>query len=256
MNLSIVIPAYNEEKRIGPTLTTYLEYFNKKKISYEIIVVLNGCKDNTREVVGKFAKKSKTLKLIDIKENIGKGGAVIEGFKKAQGDLIGFIDADASTQPDSFDDLVKKIEDSDAIIASRWIKGSIVEPKQPFARRFASRGFNYFVRILFGLKLHDTQCGAKLFKHNAIKSVIPEMGITKWAFDVDLLFKLKRKGYKIKEITTVWKDKKGTQLKIGKTIPEMFFAVIRLRLIYSPFRFMVNLYDKLPERMKFRYYVG
>jgi len=245
MELSIVIPAHNEEKRIAPTLESYLQYFSKifdKK--FEIIVVLNGCTDNTLGVVKKFTKW-KQLRYLDIKKAIGKGGAVIEGFKIAKGKLIGFVDADGSTDVSAFYDLVKKINGYDAIIASRWLKQSIVEPKQPLTRRIASRIFNLLVRILFGLNLHDTQCGAKLFKKQAIKDVLPLLGLTRWAFDVDLLYQLKRKGYKILEIPTVWRDKAGSKLNLKKTSLQMFLAILQLRLNHSRLNAILKVFKPL-----------
>src|SRR3989344_5442103 len=99
VKLSIVIPAYNEEKRIGRTLDNYLNFFSKKIRNFEIIVVLNGCKDNTFDIVKRFIKKSNKIRYLIFKENIGKGGAIVEGFKTARGDLIGFVDADMATPP-------------------------------------------------------------------------------------------------------------------------------------------------------------
>ncbi len=250
MKLSIIIPAYNEEKRIEPVLREYCKYFKRKyKKDFEIIVVLNGCVDNTLGVVKKIKKDCSQVRYLEFKQS-GKGFAVIEGFKAAKGKLIGFSDADGSTSPEKFDDLVINIGNADGIIANRWMKGSIVEPKQPLKRIFASRMFNLLVRVLFGIRLSDTQCGAKLFKREAIGKIIKYMGITEWAFDIDLLYHLKRRGYKVKQIPTVWRDKKGSKLNVGKTSTRMFFSVIRLRLVYSPLRIVVKAYDLLPEFMK------
>ncbi|MFH1210171.1 MAG: dolichyl-phosphate beta-glucosyltransferase [archaeon] len=249
MELSIIIPAYNEEKRITKTLDSYISFFNKK-IDFEIFIVLNGCRDNTLDIVKDYAKKYKLIKYINIAEAIGKGGAVIEGFKRVNGNLIGFVDADMSTPPRSFFDLYKKINGNDGIIASRWTKGSKILVKQKISRRIASRVFNYLVRLFFSIDLRDTQCGAKLFKRKAIKDAVNDLGITKWAWDIDLLYIMKRKGYKVIEIPTVWDDKTGSQLKLGRTVPEMFLSILRLRLIYSKFKFLIDIYDKLPESLK------
>ena len=246
MKLSIVIPAYNEENRIGLTLKGYSEFFsNKLGKNFEILVVLNGCKDNTLDVVKKFSSKSHNVKYINIKEAIGKGGAIIEGFKNVEGELIGFVDADNATPAKSFYDLYEKINGNDGIIASRWIKGAIIGKKQSFSRRFASRSFNIIVRMLFGIKLRDTQCGAKLFKKQAVKEVLNELGITKWAFDIDLLYLMKKHNFNVIEIPTEWNEPGESHLNIKKTVPEMFLAVTRLRLIYSPFRFVVKIYDMI-----------
>ncbi len=245
MNLSIVLPAYNEEKRIGKTLDAYLTYFTKKyHSSYELIVVMNGCKDNTAKEVEKY-HSYKQLKSLNFKEAIGKGGAIIEGFKISQGDYIGFVDADNSTSPEEFEKLFLHIGHLDGIIASRYIPGSIVEPKQALKRRVASRVFNLLIRLLFNLQIYDSQCGAKLFTKKTIKNITPHLGITRWAFDVDLLYQMKRRNLSFKEYPTVWKDAQGSALNIKKATFEMFLAITRLRLIYSPFKFVVKIYDKL-----------
>ena len=245
MKLSIVIPAYNEEKRIKPTLNDYASFFSKKYgKNFEILVVLNGCKDKTLDVVRETSKKYPQIRYIDIKEKIGKGGAIIHGFRLSKGELIGYADADNATKVKAFNDLVEKINGFDGIVASRWIKGAKINKKQPLTRRIASRIFNIFTRILFGIKTRDTQCGAKLFKKKPIEKVLNELGITQWAFDIDLLYRLKKNGFKVLEIPTEWHDQKDSKLKIGKTSLEMFLAIIRLRLVYSPFKFIVIFYNK------------
>ncbi|MAG47627.1 glucosyl transferase [archaeon] len=251
--LSIVIPAYNEEKRIQETLDSYIDFFQKVyKKDFEIIIVLNGCTDNTLFIVKKYAKKHDFIIYRDFKEAIKKGGAVIEGFKIAKGDYIGFVDADNSTLPNDFNDLAIKMKESnfDVVVASRWLKDSIVETKQPLLKRIGSRGFNLLVNLLFNLHIKDSQCGAKIFKRNVVKEIIPEIGIANWAFDVNLLFSAKRKGYNIIEIPTKWNAAEASHFNLFKAIPEMFLGLIRLRLLYSPLKLMIKIYDKLPEEIK------
>jgi len=248
MKLSIVIPAYNEENRIKNTLDSYYNFFSKEfGKDFEIIVIVNGSDDTTQEVVKSLAFKYKQIKFKNFPDKIGKGGAIIEGFKIADGDLIGFVDADMATPPMAFYDLVRSLRNYDGIVASRWIKGAKIDRKQPLSRRIASRGFNIIVRLLFNIRIRDTQCGCKLFINRAIKSVVNDLGITQWGFDVDLLYKLKKKNFKVKEIPTVWNDKEGSKLKIGRTSWQMFLSVVRLRLIYSRFKFVVNVYDKIHD---------
>jgi glycosyltransferase involved in cell wall biosynthesis len=258
----IIIPAYNEEKRIGNTLEEYANFFTEKIKSkevedFEIIVVINNTKDKTEEIVRKAGKKYRQIKYLNFKQG-GKGFAIIEGFKEAlkhENELIGFVDADMATTPEAFYELVEKINGYDGAIASRWLKGSVIKTKQTIMRIITSRGFNFLVRALLFLSYKDTQCGAKLFKRKAVQSIIGDIGITKWAFDIDLLFKMKRKGFNIKEIPTIWEDKKESKLDLFRTPLQMFLALVRLRLIYSPLRFLVRLYDKMPEYIKFHHRV-
>ncbi len=245
-SLSLIIPAYNEEQRIGKTLDNYSSYLSSKFKDFEIIIVLNGCKDNTLKVILDYKNKyPKTINYLNFTDPIGKGPAVIEGFKFANKELIGFVDADMSTPPEAFYDLILNLKENDGIVASRWTRGSIIPVKQKITRRIVSRVFNIMVRILFNIKISDTQCGCKLFKKQAIKSVIPLLGKTKWAFDIDILYRLNKKGYKIIDIPTYWIDSKNSHLKITKTSIEMFLSIARLRLIYSKLEFIVNAYNKI-----------
>ncbi|HRZ85761.1 MAG TPA: glycosyltransferase [Candidatus Paceibacterota bacterium] len=266
IDLSIIIPAHDEEKRIGPTLEAYNKFFDgieeidkiikheKNGFNYEIIVVVNNSIDKTLEIVEKLSKKQKgkKIKVLNFVEG-GKGFAIIEGFKEAikhKSKLIGFVDADMATGPDAFYDLVRNINNNDGIIASRYIKGSVVNPKQSFQRVVSSRLFNFWIRVLLILPYRDTQCGAKLFKRESITKVIDKLIITKWAFDVDLLYCMKKSKLKIKEFPTVWSDKEYSTINFKKAGPMMALAVIRLRLLNSPFSNIVKLYDKLPEWTK------
>lgn len=256
--LCIVIPAYNEERRIAPTLEEYGNYFRERKKEkllddFEILVVLNACRDNTIGVVKNAEKNAKEIKHIEFKRG-GKGFAITDGFKyalKKDFDLIGYVDADMSTPPESFFDLVKNVDNASAVIANRWDKRSIVKTKQPILRQVMSRVFNFVVRSLFLINTRDTQCGAKLFKREVAENIVPKVGASEWSFDVDLLFYTRRGGYKIKSIPTIWEDKKESKINIKKTPVTMFLSVIRLRLFHSPFRFVVRFYrDVVPARLK------
>lgn len=256
--VSIIIPAHNEEKRIGKTLKEYISYFkNLKKqkiLDFELIVVLNACSDNTSKVVEKYSCKE--LKVLEFKQG-GKGFAITEGFKEAiknkNIDFIGFVDADLATPPKAFYDLIKTLQKNkkiDGTIASRWLKNSVIKTPQTLLRKITSRGFNFLVRGILFLPYKDTQCGAKLFKRKAIEEIITELTITMWAFDIDLLYRIKKNKNVIAEIPTVWEDKRDSKLNLIKVPFKMFSSIIRLRLIHSKFNFVVKAYDKLPERIK------
>lgn len=259
--ISIVIPAYNEEKRIGETLEGYGEFFEQKRkkneiSDFEIIIVINNTQDKTEEVVKKFSKKYKEIKYLNFKEG-GKGFAIIEGFKEAlknkKSRLIGFVDADLSTPPEAFYNLIKKIGEYDGIIANRWDKRSIITAKQSLLRRFVSRGYNLIVKILFLFNYPDTQCGAKIFKREILERNINKLVTSNWGFDVALLFCLKREEHaKIKSIPTTWNDKKESHINIKRTPVLMLLSAIRLRLIHSPFTFIVKFYRKIPQEFKIK----
>lgn len=256
--ISIIIPVYNEEKRIGETLINYILYFDDLKkreiLDHEFIFVLNGCKDDSRGVIEK--QKKDNFIILEF-ERAGKGFAVTEGFKNAlerDSDFIGFVDADGSTPPEAFHDLVKNIEDHDGVIANRWNKKSQIGVPQSLFRRIISRGFNVIVRVLFLLPHQDTQCGAKLFHRDLVEKVHPKLGFTEWSFDVDLLFYARREKAKIKSIPTTWNDKTGSVLNLRKTPFRMFFSVVRLRLVHSPFKFILRIHSRLPKKLQIGYW--
>ena len=171
MKYSIIIPAYNEQARIAAVLEPYLKYFSQAHPGdYEIIVVCNGCGDKTPDVVRELQAQNPGLSLIEYKQRLGKGGAIIQGFKKARGMYVGFIDADESVAPRQLDKLfsILSISDNDGVISSRHKKQAHILVQQSPARRIASRIFNLLIRLLFKLPYQDTQCGAKVFKKTAI----------------------------------------------------------------------------------------
>ncbi len=242
MKVSIVVPAYNEEDRIGKMLDSYCNFFEslrkEKKIDYEILVVINGTTDNTEEVVRKFKKQNKRISYLVLK--IGaKGLAVMQGFKLAtSGDsnLIGFVDADLATGPESFYDLIRNIGNADGIVANRYLPGSKLIPKMTFRRIVVAKVFNLIVRTLLLMPYTDTQCGAKLFNRKAAEFSYKNVKMSQLAFDVELLFILNKAGFRIKEISTVWTDMDGSKLNIKKASIQMLLAVLQLRILYSPFR--------------------
>lgn len=248
----IIIPAHNEEKRIGRMLEKYCEFFREKKEIVELLVVLNACTDNTLSVVKEFQNKFKEINFLDFEQG-GKGFAIMEGFKEAlkkDFELIGFVDADMATPPNAFYGLIRHIKNADGVIANRWDKRSKVSSRT-FVRKVLSKGGNFIIRSLFFLNHRDTQCGAKLFRKDLIVKVLPKLGASEWSFDVDFLFYARREKVKIKSIPTEWHDEKGSNINLKKTPITVLLSVIRLRLIHSPFNFIVRIYRKLPEKWKF-----
>ncbi len=219
MKLSIVIPAYNEANRIERTLRTYHEYFAAKHMPFELVVVLNGCKDNTIGVVERVRKDlaTNTIVIIDLPQ-AGKGLAIKAGFADAltrNNDLIGFVDADMATKPEAYDDLIANIGDNDGIIASRYMPGAQISPPRPAYKRYGSRlVYDPLKWLLFGLSYYDTQCGAKLFKRATLETVNPQLTVAQWAFDAELLYLCKKAGYTVIEIPTVWEDQAESKLTL------------------------------------------
>jgi len=244
MQLTIIIPAYNEEARLARMLDAYLPYFSARYgDNVEVLIVVNGSRDRTAAIAWECGTRYRQVQTVIEPQPVGKGGAIMIGLARARGERIGYVDADGATPPEAFQQLVECIGSAGAIIASRWCRGAEVSPCQPLARRVASRIFNQLVRLMFGLRISDTQCGAKLMTYAAVQRVLPHIGITRWAFDVDFLFQLRRAGFEIIEIPTVWRDVSGSRVRIVRASLEMLVAMIRLRLIYSPLKWIVKFYD-------------
>jgi glycosyltransferase involved in cell wall biosynthesis len=239
-SLLLLIPAYNEERRIEPVLRDYAQYFRERhKGKFQLAVVLNGCTDDTLGVVRRVARDFLNVGALEYSEPIGKGGALIEGLKLAPlADLIGYVDADGATAPADFYHLVSLCTEtrSDCVVGSRWLPQSILHVPQSSWRRFASRVFHLIVQCLFWMNIRDTQCGAKVLRRSAVEKIHRELCIADMAFDINLLYALKRSGCKLLEAPIEWTDKGGSKVVLGKTSMVMLLSAIRLRLLYSPFR--------------------
>ena len=201
VKVSIVIPAYNEEGRIKATLERCLKFLKSKKYSWELIVVDDGSKDKTAEIVKSFKK----IKLISYKPNGGKGYAVKKGVLESKGDYVLFSDADLSAPIEELDKLMEFIDEYDIVIGSRGVRES--EANMVASRKLIGRAFNFTIKILTGLYFKDTQCGFKLFKRKAAQELFKKQTIMGWVFDVEILFLAKKKGYRIKEVGVKWEHK-------------------------------------------------
>ncbi|MFH1785868.1 MAG: glycosyltransferase [Candidatus Micrarchaeota archaeon] len=223
-NLSLIIPAHNEENHI---LKTIQDYSSIKSIK-EIVVICDGT-DNTARVANN--NKNNKITVLEYNKRLGKGGAIIEGLKKAKCEFVGYVDADGSIPYKEYEKLINKLinsEDHLGIVGSRFRTRS--KSKMPLLRIFLSRSFNILVNTLFCLDIEDTQCGAKIFKKTVIDKIIPKLGLTGWAFDVELLFRSKQYG-KIAEEHIEYNHRMKSKIDIIKTPLKMFLSVIRLWLI-------------------------
>lgn len=222
--VSIVIPAYNESARIQPLLNEL------KEPDIEFIFVCDGT-DNTVEIILNYKKNQPDLKIrcLTFSHRLGKGGGVQAGFVVASAPLVGFMDADNSTTVHEMVRISHLIGDHDGVIGSRHLPGQIIQRKQPFYRRIQSRLFNSVIRLMFGLPFYDTQCGAKIFRKEAIDAVLPLLHSKGFEFDVELLWHLSKNGYSLIEVPVIWNDTKDSRLRISDTI-SMFITLLRIRL--------------------------
>ncbi len=236
-SLLLLIPAHNEERRIEPVLRDYARFFRENyRGKFQVVVLLNGCTDNTLAVVQRVAAEFPVISALEFKEPIGKGGALIEGLKLAPlADLIGYTDADGATPPHAFFELLKHIGEADCVIGSRWLPGAVIHQSQASHRKLASRAFHLIVQLLFWMNIHDTQCGAKVIRREAVEKIHSNLRIADMAFDINLLVALKRAGFRILEVPTEWTDQAGSKVVLFYSSLTMFLSAVRVRLIYSPF---------------------
>ncbi|HNQ30612.1 MAG TPA: glycosyltransferase [Methanolinea sp.] len=220
---TLIIPAYNEETRI-PRLLSQLGGARG-----EIICICEG-DDHTPALVSEFAQNHRG---VDIRcdrraVRLGKGGAILEGMRQARAPLVGYMDADASTSFSQMLALFALLDGADAVIGSRWIEGSVLVRGQGLFRRLESRAFNGIIRTLFGLPFKDTQCGAKVFKKAAIDAVIEQMVSTGFEFDVELLWRIRNCGFRIREHPITWNDMGDSRVR-GNDVVRMLASLLRLR---------------------------
>ena len=243
MQLTLLIPAHNEADRIRPMLEDYARATTERDA--ELLVIVNGSHDATEQIVRTdFLPRFPHIRLIVIPDPVGKGGALMRGMLESRGTRIGYTDADGAVPAQAFLALADQMQGDEMIIGSRWLPDSHVPRKQPLPRLISSRFFNGLVRLLFRFPYTDTQCGAKILSRTVAETVRPRLGATQWAFDVDLIFQVRRAGFPVRERPTTWQDVDGTKVRYFRTSLEMFLAVCRLRMLHSPLRSLVALWDR------------
>ena len=241
--LSIIIPAFNEEKRIPSTLKEidgYLREQSFSSVNCEIIVVNDGSTDKTAETCRNLTSTIQNLKIIDNKINQGKGAVVRQGMLAAKGKYRVFNDADNSTSIDQIEKMWPEFEKGfDVVIGSRDVKGAVLSPPQNSFRRFTGEVFKYLRKIIVGLwEIEDSQCGFKGFTERAAENIFPKAKISHFGFDPEILIIGKSLGYKIKEIPISWKNDPNSKVKF-KSMIKMAIDLIKIRInilkrVYAP----------------------
>jgi len=234
--ISIVIPTFDEEKRIASSLVKLISFLNTRKEEFEVIVSDEGSTDRTTEIVDSFKNKIKNLKLIksERKPWARKGLAINKGMLAATGDQIVFTDADFSTPIEEVDKLLAKLDSGyDIAIGSRAIDRSTVKKHQSIFREAMGRIFNILVRILTVRGIVDTQCGFKAFKRPAARELFESQRIFDFGFDVEILFLAQKKGLKIAEIPVLWYNDPASTVSPFKDSLNSFFDLIKIRLFHS-----------------------
>jgi dolichyl-phosphate beta-glucosyltransferase len=210
---SIVIPAYNESARLGATLEKVLAYLHAQGWNAEVIVVNDGSRDNTAEIVRSFAAKDPALRLVENPGNRGKGYSVRNGMLHARGSIVLFSDADLSSPIEEAPKLFAALDQgADIAIGSRWLRAETQTQRQPLHRQLFGRIFNLALRLTLGLHFADTQCGFKAFKQPAVQAIFPQQKIERWGFDPEILFLARKFKFKVQEVPVAWAHRDGTSI--------------------------------------------
>ncbi len=223
MYLSVIIPCFNETERIEKTLRSVDAYLRQQPFEYEIIVVNDGSTDDTVKHVFFLQSVVRNVRLIDHKENRGKGWAVHEGMLAAKGEVALFMDADNSTTIDQIEPMLEAMNDGfDVVIGSRRMPNSLIAVHQPLLRDLLGGIFRFLVRRALDLDLYDSQAGFKLFNRKARAEIFPRQTIFGWTFDADLLAIARARNLKIKEMPIVWRNDSQSRMNLGGMIHSLW----------------------------------
>ena len=229
--LSVIIPAYNEERRIGKTLDSVSAFLRKQPYASEILVVNDGSKDRTAQVVNDFSKNVPNLILVDNKQNHGKGWVTKQGMLRATGDVRLFMDADNSTTIDEMVPMLPFLEQGyDVVIGSIEVQGAKINEHAQWYRRALGHWSKYLIRIVAGLwDIHDTQRGFKLFSGRAAGQIFPRLTVDRFGFDIEILAVAKKLGFKIKEFPVVWNNAGESKVSL-KSYLSVLLDLFKIRL--------------------------
>lgn len=225
MKLSIIIPCYNESKDIAKNVKIVKQYLSEKKIDHELILVNDGSKDNTKEVIESIPD----IIPVSYEPNRGKGGAVKEGIKTANGDYVLFMDADLSTDISAIEKVIEQAPTCDLLIGSRHAKDSVIKKKQPLLRVFIGWCCRLLVNMKFHTKLKDTQCGFKAIRIDVAKKIIEKQLINNFAFDVEYIYIAKLNNLSIKELGVIWSDDRESTVSPFKSSIKFFKDLSRIK---------------------------
>jgi len=227
---SIVIPAYNEADRIGATLGKVAAYVAKMGWTGEVIVVNDGSRDATPQIVREWAQKNPIIRLLENPGNRGKGYSVRHGMMEATGNVLLFTDADLSSPIYETEKLIAAIQrGADIAIGSRWVQADLQTERQPLYRQFFGRIYNLLLPIILGLHFKDTQCGLKAFTNRAARAIFPRLRIDRWGFDPEILFLAVNAGMTIAEVPVEWGHDNRSKIKPITDGFRMFTEMLRIR---------------------------
>lgn len=236
IELSVVVPAYNEELRLPPTLIEMIDYLDARRRGYEIIVVDDGSTDGTSGVVGRFEKIRPQVRLIKLARNCGKGHAVRTGMLNAKGKMVLFADADGSTRFQDLELLEREISSGAGVaFGSRALASQSTRVKAIWYRKIIGRVFNFFVNTLLLPGVKDTQCGFKMFSREVAESLFSKQTIDGFNFDVEVLYLARKSGVKSIEVPVNWRSMPGSKVNLALDSAKMLLGLFVIRWKHAGF---------------------
>jgi dolichyl-phosphate beta-glucosyltransferase len=233
MYLSVVIPAYNEEKRLPQSLKTVLDFLKKQSYRSEIIVSDDGSQDRT-VALAKDLLKDFPHQVLVTPQNRGKGHAVRQGVLAATGDYVLFTDADLSTPIEEVVKFLARLEkDQDVVIGSRALPGSQVEIHQNFLRETMGKVFNLIAQLWTFKGVHDSQCGFKCFRREAAQKLFKLQKLDGFSFDVEIVYLAQKLGLRLLELPVIWRNSAQSRVQVLRDPLMMFWDVLRIRRLHS-----------------------
>ena len=229
-NVSVIIPSFNEKRRIEKTLNAINDYFSAGQLTRQIIVVDDGSTDNTVGIVEGLRNKIKDLSIIAYRSNSGKGHAIKKGVESCRGEYILFTDADNSTPIQEFDKFCPLLKDNELVIGSRYLAGSKIVVKQPLYRVFIGRLANMLIQFSILDGVRDTQCGFKAFQHEAAKEIFSRMKVKRFGFDIEILSIAQLLNFHVKEVPVSWYNSPESRLRPIKDTFRTFSELVYIKL--------------------------
>lgn len=237
VDVSVIVPAYNEEARIGAFLDSLINFISGSPVSFEIVVVADGCTDATEKLVNKYSETFLGLRLISFPQRLGKGGAIKRGFQNSRGRLFLYIDADGGYNPKEIPHFLQVLDKADCAVGSRTFKGAVLKTPPPKHRMIAGYFFMRLVNLFLLQEIKDTQAGFKAFKREVIEKIFPQVYTNGFDVDVQLLVRAKKSGFKLTQLPVTYRFLRGSKVRtlrdgliMGLSIFQFWFRLLLERL--------------------------
>lgn len=229
--LSLIIPAFNEERRIGESLDRILSFLQSAPYSSEVIIVDDGSQDRTADLIRERYVNQHGIRIYRQSRNLGKGGAVKQGMLLGNGEYLFFTDADLSVPIESLTIFLAHLANHcDVAISTRQKPGAVIEVHQPLYREFLGKMYTRLSNWILGLRVSDFTCGFKGFRREVAKELFSRQRLSNWSFDAEILYLASLNGYRVREIPITWRDDRATKVRLWRDVITSFLGLLVIRL--------------------------